>query len=108
MTMRILTSGPQPAVTVSGRVTVDSSPVLRSALLRLLRRPTAPVIVVDLSGVSRLDLSGIATLLEASKAAREHSVRLRLVGIQSQPRVLSELMELDRVFQAAGSEVEFK
>jgi anti-anti-sigma regulatory factor len=59
MTMRILHSGPQPTVTVSGRVTVDSTPVLRSALLRLLRRPKAPVIVVDLSRVSRLDLSGI-------------------------------------------------
>ncbi len=107
MTMRILRSSPPPTVAVSGRVTIDSSPTLRSALLDLLRGHKAPILVIDLSGVSRLDISGIATLLEAAKAARGCSVKLRVVGISGQPRMLSEITELDRVFRATGSEVEF-
>ncbi len=108
ITVRILLSSPQPTVAVSGQVTIDSSPALRSALLDLLRGHTAPLLVIDLSGVSFLDTSGIATLFEASKAAHECSIKLRVVGIAGQPRILSELVELDRVFRAAGSEVEFK
>lgn len=36
-------------VAVAGRATVDSSPHLRSMLLRLLRRAAAPVMIIDLS-----------------------------------------------------------
>jgi len=106
LTIRILPESPQPAVAVSGRVTIDSSPSLRSALLDLLRDHTAPVLVVDLSGVSYLDASGLATLFEASNAARQRSVKLRVVGMGGQPRTLLEVTNLDKVFRAAGSEVE--
>jgi anti-sigma B factor antagonist len=108
MTIRIVLTSPQPTVAVSGRVTIDSSPALRSALLDLLCHPTAPILVIDLSAVAFLDTSGVATLLEASKAARERSAKLRVVGISGQPRILSDLTELDVVLRAAGSEVEFK
>jgi anti-sigma B factor antagonist len=95
-------------VTVAGRVTVDSSPHLRSALLQLLRRRAEPVVVIDLSEVSYLDMSGLATLLEALKAARRHSVTLRVLGMTGQSRMLAEIAELDEVFRSAGSEVEFR
>lgn len=107
MTMRILRSSSPPTVAVSGRVNIDSSPAFRSVLLDLLHGHTAPILVIDLSGVRHLDISGIATLLEAARAARECSVKLHAVGIAGQPRMLSELTELDRVFRATGSEVEF-
>ena len=95
-------------VTVSGRVTVDSSPQLRSALLQLLRRGAGVVVTIDLSGVSYLDMSGLATLLEAMQAAHQQSLKLRLVGMTGQSRMLAEMAELDKVFRAAGSEVEFR
>ena len=71
MTIQEMPATNQITLAVAGRVTVDSSPYLRSALLDLLRRKAAPVILIDLSGVSYLDMSGLATLLEALKAARE-------------------------------------
>lgn len=91
---------------MDGRLTVDSSPRLRLELLALLCGGTGPVVVIDLSGVSYLDTSGLATLLEALNTARDRSVRLRLIGISGQPRKLAELVELDKIFRALGWEVE--
>ena len=95
-------------VAVAGRTTVDTSPYLRSVLLGLLRRCTAPVVVIDVSALSYLDMSGIATLLEALKAARERSVKLRLTGMSGQARTLAEIAQLDTIYRAWGSEVEFR
>lgn len=98
----------QSTVTVTGRVTVDSSPHLRSVLLQQLHREPGPAVVVDLSGVSYLDMSGLATLLEALKAARQRSKTIRVLGLTGQSRFLAEIAELDKIFQSVGSEVEFR
>jgi len=98
----------QVTVVVMGRVTVNSSPKLRSALLELLRRGTAALAVIDLSEVSYLDVSGLATLLEALKAARQHSVKLRVTGIGGRARTFAEIAQLDTIFRRWGSEVEFR
>ena len=108
MTVRVVPGGNQTTVTVAGRVTVDSSPNLRSTLLELLRRGTTPVTLIDLSSVSYLDVSGLATLLEALKAARERSVKLRVTGISGKARTLAEIAQLDTIFRAWGSSVEFR
>ena len=108
ITVHVVPASDQITVAVAGRVTVDSSPSLRSALLELLRRSAAPVIVIDLSSVSYLDMSGMATLLETLKAAHERSVRLRLIGMSGQSRTLAEIAQLDAIFRAWGSEVEFR
>src|SRR5262249_121119 len=98
----------QSSVAVAGRVTVDSSAYLRSALLDLLRRGKASLVVIDLSGVSYMDTSGIATLLEALKAARERSVTLHVDGMRGQVRMLAETAQLDAIFRAWASEVQFR
>lgn len=108
ITIRAVPAGSHMNVAVAGRVTVDSSPALRSALLKLLRRGASPVTVIDLSAVSYLDMSGLATLLEALKAARQASVKLRLAGISGQARALAEIAQLDSIYRAWGSEVEFR
>ena len=107
ITVHVVPASDQITVAVAGRVTVDSSPSLRSALLQLLRRSATSVIVIDLSAVSYLDMSGMATLLETLKAAHERSVRLRLIGMSGQSRTLAEIAQLDAIFRAWGSEVEF-
>jgi len=105
-TVRIDRSGPHPIIAVTGRVTIDSKPPLRSVLIEeVLRENAAPVLIVDLSRVSHLDTSGFATLLEMLSCAHEHSKRLRVVGISGQPRKLAELANLDQIFTALGSEV---
>jgi len=108
ITVHVVPAGQQLTVAVAGRATVDSSPDLRSVLLGLLSRCTDPVVVIDVSALSYLDMSGIATLLEALKAACELSVKLRLTGMSGQARTLAEIAQLDTIYRAWGSEVEFR
>ena len=107
LSMRVAEASSQCIVSVSGPVTVDSSPQLRSVLLRLLRRGAKPL-VIDWSEVTYVDMSGMATLFEALEAARRWSLKLRVVGITGQTRTLAEVAELDTIFLAAGSEVEYR
>lgn len=99
---------PESRVSVSGRVVIDTSPRLRAALLDAIRKPLSSVLVVDMSGVSYLDTSGVATLLEASRLARAHACRLRVLGLAGEPEMLARVLEMDRIFLAVGSEVEFR
>jgi anti-anti-sigma factor len=108
ITVHVVPGSNQLTVVIAGCATVDTSPDLRSVLFGLLRRSTTPVVVIDFSAVSYLDMAGIATLLEALKAARERSVKLRLTGIGGQVRTLAEVAQLDTIYHAWGSEVEFR
>jgi anti-sigma B factor antagonist len=107
MTVDMLSAGPESMMRVSGSLVVDTSPQLRAFLLQAVERRIGPAIVIDLSGVSYLDTSGIATLLEAARVARAHAVRLRVVGVDGEPKMLAQVTEMDRIFLALGSAVEF-
>ena len=100
ITLKVIPGGDQLTIAVTGRVTVDSSPKLRSVILELLRRGAAPVVVIDLCAVSYLDMSGPAVLLEALKASREESVKLRVAGMSGEARNLAEIAQLDTIFRA--------
>ncbi len=105
--VRIIRSDSHDIVEIAGHVTINSSPQLRLILLRLIARRPGAVVIIDVSKVSYLDSSGIAILLEILKAAREGSVRLRLVGASGRVRMLLELLQLPKIFSAFGSEVIF-
>jgi anti-sigma B factor antagonist len=80
-------------VQIDGRIDIDSSPTLRAQLTALL--PTLPgeVVTVDLSGITHIDSSGIATLIEALRIARTYNIELRLQGLGGR---------LLRLFQSTG------
>src|ERR1700759_4872040 len=65
-------------LTVTGRVTINSSPALRDELLATLQNVALASLTVDLSAVPYIDCSGLATLVEALKLARSEKVSLRL------------------------------
>jgi anti-anti-sigma factor len=65
---------------LNGRITIDSSPALREKLRELLSGEPLENLTVDLSDVPYMDLSGIATLLEALKIARSRKTGLQLAG----------------------------
>ena len=54
--------------TISGEIDIASAPVLRVQLVGLLR-PDASRIVIDLSGVTFCDASGLAVLVAVSRRA---------------------------------------
>ena len=90
-------------VAIHGRVTIATSGEMRRTLSDALR--AKPVnLSVDLSDVSYIDTSGLATLVEAVRIARQQGTRLILGGIHDQPRYLFEVTHLDRLLDMPGLE----
>ena len=87
-------------VAIHGRITVATSGEMRRMLSDALRAKPANV-SVDLSDVSYIDTSGLATLVEAVRTARRQGTRLILSGIHDQPRYLFEITHLDRFIDIA-------
>ena len=96
---------PDTNVVMHGRITHENSGDMRLALSRLLRhKPSA--LNVDLSDVSYIDTSALATLVEAERIARTQGTRLVLSAMQDQPRLLFEVTSLDRLFDIPTREVQ--
>ena len=74
-------SGVDAIVRLKGLIDVDSSPDVRDRLHAILSSDPQPyVVTVDLGDVTSIEASGIATLIEALKAARHHGIRFNLQG----------------------------
>ena len=80
-------------VYLKGRIDIDFSPVLRDRLLVLFQGPFPKVVCIDLSAVTHMDSSGIATLIEMLKIARGQNTELRLQGLHDR---------LLRLFESTG------
>jgi anti-sigma B factor antagonist len=88
-------------VGLNGHLGLDSSPALRDRLLAILQGQPPKTIIVDLTQVSYIDASGVATLLEALKIARSLRGTLCLKGLQGRVERLFEVTGLKAVFEAA-------
>jgi anti-sigma B factor antagonist len=82
--------GEESLVKVAGSITIDSSPELRRVLLRLLKGPDGRRLTLDFSEVTYIDTSGLATLIEALRSARQFGRSLQLSGLREKPRYLLE------------------
>jgi anti-sigma B factor antagonist len=56
---------------VSGDIDLANSPAVRKALLKEIRDDRTPRVVMNLSNVRYIDSSGVASLVEGLKAARD-------------------------------------
>jgi anti-sigma B factor antagonist len=85
-----------------GDIDLARSPSLRRHLAVVLaQRPQR--LVVDLSAVPYMDSSGVATLVEAMRLARDHRATLVLAALQSRVRSIFEIARLDMVFRIVGT-----
>jgi anti-anti-sigma factor len=74
-------AGADAIVHLHGRVDVDSSPDVRDCLEAILASDPLPhALIVDLAGVTSIEASGIATLIEALKVARHQQIRFHIEG----------------------------
>lgn len=85
-------------VSLAGRITIDSSPELRTLLFERLRAPGFERLIVDFEGVEYIDTSGLAVLIEALKAARAASKSMYLSRLGEQPRYLLNATRLLHLF----------
>jgi len=102
LTISVTESEGGAVVSVTGRVSVDSSPGLRKELLGLLSRRSLRALIIDLSQLSYIDCSGIATLIEALRIARQRQTKLQLRGVRDGPRHLLEVTGLLGLFDTDG------
>jgi anti-sigma B factor antagonist len=89
-------------VSLSGRLTIDSSPELRNRLLAVLCGETLENLTIDLSEVPYVDLSGVATLIEALRVARSRKTSLQLKGLHDRPLYLLQVTGLLSLFETFG------
>jgi anti-anti-sigma factor len=107
MSVDVRQAGACTTVVVSGRVTVDSSPHLRPVLHQAIGAAPPSGVVIDFTAARYLDISAIATLLDAATLASTLAVPLRLIGLRGDARLVAEATELDHIFLALGYEVQF-
>ena len=88
--------GPVSVVSFRGEVDLEHSPVARDVLLGGVR--AGRHLAVDLSGVSYIDSSGIASLVEAFQESRKRGTRFSLVAVSPPALRVFELARLDKVF----------
>ncbi|MCP4041029.1 MAG: STAS domain-containing protein [Gammaproteobacteria bacterium] len=89
---------------LSGDIDLSTSPHVRTALLECLAGDRSAI--VDLSGVTYIDSSGIASLVEGYQIAKTKGLKFCLVGVSEAAMSVLELARLDKVFPIFATEAE--
>jgi len=79
--------------TLAGRIDIESSPNVRDQIIALLHTPNLRTLSIELSRVTHIDSSGVATLIEALRIARNCGTELRLQALHGRSH---------RLFEATG------
>ncbi|RMD92666.1 MAG: anti-sigma factor antagonist [Calditrichaeota bacterium] len=85
-------------VSITGDVDLYSSPEVRKVLISLTEKKTKNILV-DLSRVSYMDSSGVATLVEGLQLMGKYKGKLILFGLEASVKEVFELSRLDKVFE---------
>lgn len=91
---------------VSGDIDLYNSPEIRAVLLEGVRNKSVQRLVVNLKEVRYIDSSGVASLVEGLKKAREINMRFILYGLSHAAREVLELSRLIKVFEVYATEEE--
>ena len=94
--------GDTAVVRLGGEVDLSWSAQVRREVLDALGK--APKVAIDLAGVSYIDSSGIAALVEGFQSARGRGQPFELVAISAPVLAVLKLARLDRVFPIRGAE----
>lgn len=89
-------------VDVVGQIDLGSSPALRKTLLESLKG--AKSVAINLSAVKYIDSSGIASLVEVLREARNSEKRLVLFGVTGAVLQVLQLTRLTGVFEICETE----
>ena len=83
-------------VSLTGDVDLDQSPKAREVLLKAVGGGRK--VLVDLSGVSYIDSSGVASLVEAFQQSKRNGSAFALVSVNPSALRVLQLARLDKVF----------
>jgi anti-sigma B factor antagonist len=99
--IKIVPSNNGALARLSGRFDIDTAPVVCNQLLALLRRASRQTVSIDLSRVTHIDSSGVATLIEALRIARGCNIDLRLQGLNDRLLRLFKVTGILSLFKQA-------
>lgn len=88
---------------VDGEVDINSSPEIKKTFDKLISKKTSKI-VVNLSKVTYVDSSGLATLVEILKNMRSYGGRIRLTNLSPKIKSLFEITKLDKLFEIMADE----
>ncbi|MFP6780999.1 MAG: STAS domain-containing protein [Gammaproteobacteria bacterium] len=83
-------------VLLTGDVDLSCSPEARKTILDCLE--SSQNTLVDLSDVSYIDSSGVASIVEGYQTAKKKNLRFALLGVSGPAMSVLELARLDKVF----------
>jgi anti-sigma B factor antagonist len=83
---------------LQGEIDLHVSPNV-AASLKMMIEKKPPQLIVDLAGVSYIDSSGLAALIEGMQNVQEYGGKFVLAGLQEPVRPIFEIARLDQVFQ---------
>ena len=96
----------EAVIKLSGRLDMNTSPDLRKAALTLCTKHKCKNLRVDLTEVSFIDTSGLATFLEILAATKDQCMQLTLSGLNEGVRYLIDVNGLTGFFRIESSERE--
>ena len=88
-------------IELDGEVDLSCSPDARKQILDCLEN--AQNLLVDLSRVTYIDSSGVASLVEGYQAARKKALKFGLISVSSAVMNVLRLARLDKVFPIHAS-----
>ncbi len=96
MEFKLLDIEPYVVLSLSGEVDMQYSPDARKQILSVLER--SKNLLVDLSKVTYIDSSGVASLVEGFQLSRKRNLKFGLVGVSQPVMQVLRLARLDTVF----------
>lgn len=90
---------------IDGEIDINTSPDLKKAFDKLISKKT-PKIVINLTKVTYVDSSGLATLVGILKDMRSYGGKMRLASMSSKIKSLFEITKLDKLFEIMANEEE--
>lgn len=99
-------AGDAAVVALRGEIDLHNSPVVRTALLKLLEEKKPGKLVINLAEVPYVDSSAIAVLVEALQKMRKIGGKIYLVQLQPRVQGLLEIARLDSIFIVTATEAD--
>lgn len=90
---------------IDGEIDIHSSSGLKKEFDKLTTKKT-PKIVINLTKVTYVDSSGLATLVGILKDMRTYGGKMRLANMSPKIKSLFEITKLDKLFEILASEEE--
>ncbi|HLW36613.1 MAG TPA: STAS domain-containing protein [Chthoniobacterales bacterium] len=90
---------------LEGEIDLHRSPRVERSLASMIKKKPDHL-VVDLSGVTFIDSSGVAVLIRALQNIQEYGGKFSLRGMNERVRPIFEIARLDQVFVIDSHEIE--